>query len=175
MLGIPVYNNQLIAKAAEESGFSEQLFASKDEKRSLFSISSFFSSGKYNMSDNYLSENELFKIQGEVIQKLASEGPAIFVGRCSDYIIREREDTLDVFICAPLQDRIDRVSQREGISRQEAADLIKRSDRTRETYYNYFTFGNWGVASNYDLCIDSSLLGIEGTAAFISDYIQRMA
>ncbi len=175
MLGIPVYNNQLISKAAEESGFSEQFFASKDEKRSLFNIASFFSAGRYTMSDNYLSENELFRIQGEVITKLASEGPAIFVGRCSDYILREREDTLDVFVCAPLQDRIDRVSEREGISPQEAADIIRRSDRTRETYYNYFTFGNWGVASNYDLCIDSSILGIEGTAAFLSDYIRRMA
>ena len=175
LLGIPVYDNELITKAAEESGFSKQLFAGKDEKRSLFSISSFFSSGRYSMSDNYLSDNELFKIQGNVIRKLAEEGPCIFIGRCSDYILRDRNDTLDVFICAPMEERISRISEREMISREDAEDLIIRKDRTRKTYYDYFTFGDWGMASNYDLCIDSSKLGIEGTARFIIDVKEKLA
>lgn len=175
LLGIPVYDNELITKAAEESGFSKQLFAGKDEKRSLFSISSFFSSGRYSMSDNYLSDNELFKIQGNVIRKLAEESPCVFIGRCSDYILRDRNDTLDVFICAPMEERISRISEREMISREDAEDLIIRKDRTRKTYYDYFTFGDWGMASNYDLCIDSSKLGIEGTARFIIDFKENLA
>lgn len=175
LLGIPVYDNELITKAAEESGFSKQLFAGKDERRSLFSISSFFSSGRYSMSDNYLSDNELFKIQGNVIRKLADESPCIFIGRCSDYILRDRNDTLDVFVCAPMEERINRICERENLSREEAEDLIIRKDRTRKTYYDYFTFGDWGMASNYDLCIDSSKLGIEGTAQFIIDFKDKLA
>ena len=175
LLGIPVYDNELITKAAEESGFSKQLFAGKDERRSLFSISSFFSSGRYSMSDNYLSDNELFKIQGNVIRKLADESPCVFIGRCSDYILRDRNDTLDVFVCAPMEERITRICERENLSREDAEDLIIRKDRTRKTYYDYFTFGDWGMASNYDLCIDSSKLGIEGTARFIIEFKDRLA
>ena len=79
-------------------------------------------------------------------------------------------DCLDVFITAPLEVRIKDVAEREGISLEEAESMIAKRDRDRESYYNYLTFGNWGVASNYDLCIDSSILGIEGTADFIVDF-----
>lgn len=169
-LGIPVYDNELIAKAAEESGFSRDLFAKSDEKRNIFSISSFFTSGRYVIADNYVSDNDLFRIQSDVIRKLADEGSAIFIGRCSDYILRDRDCT-DVFITAPEEIRVARVAQREGIPEDEAAKLVRTKDRTRETYYNYFTFGNWGVASNYDLCLDSSILGIEATADLIIAFL----
>ncbi len=171
-LDIPVYDNELISKAAEESGFSKHLFARSDENRSLFSISSFFTNGRFGIADNYMSDNELFRIQSDVIRKIAEEGSAIFIGRCSDYILRDLK-CLDVFITAEEEVRIKRVSEREGIAPEEAARLVRTKDRTRETYYNYFTFGNWGVASNYDLCIDSSLLGIEGTADFIIDMLGK--
>lgn len=165
-LGIPVYDNELITKAAEESGFSRHLFARSDERRSLFSISSFFVSGRHVVADNYVSDNDLFRIQSDVIRKIADEGSAIFIGRCSDYILRDR-DCLDVFITAPEEVRVRRVAEREGIPEEEAARLVRTKDRTRETYYNYFTFGNWGMASNYDVCIDSSVLGVEATADLI--------
>ncbi len=171
-LDIPVYDNELISKAAEESGFSKHLFARSDENRSLFSISSFFTNGRFGIADNYMSDNELFRIQSDVIRKIAEEGSAIFIGRCSDYILRDLK-CLDVFITAEEEVRIKRVCEREGIAPEEAARLVRTKDRTRETYYNYFTFGNWGVASNYDLCIDSSLLGIEGTADFIIDMLGK--
>lgn len=165
-LGIPVYDNELITKAAEESGFSRHLFARSDERRSLFSISSFFVSGRHVVADNYVSDNDLFRIQSDVIRKIADEGSAIFIGRCSDYILRDR-DCLDVFITAPEEVRVRRVAEREDIPEEEAARLVRTKDRTRETYYNYFTFGNWGMASNYDVCIDSSVLGVEATADLI--------
>ena len=171
-LGIPVYDNELISKAAEESGFSKHLFAKSDENRSLFSISSFFANARFGIADNYMSDNELFRIQSEVIRKIASEGSAIFIGRCSDYILRDMH-CLDVFITASAEVRIKRVAEREGISAEEAERLVRTKDRTRETYYNYFTFGNWGVASNYDLCIDSSLLGIDATADLIISVLDK--
>ena len=168
-LGIEVYDNELISKAAEESGFSKELFERSDERRSMFNLSSFFSSDRFLGTQNYVGENELFKIQSDVIREIAAKGSAIFVGRCSNYILREME-CLDVFISAPMADRVRRVIERTGLSEEDAATRIGRQDRTRETYYNFFTFGNWGAASDYDLCIDSSILGIEGTADFIIDF-----
>lgn len=169
VLGIPVYDNELISKAADESGFSKELFERSDEKRSIFSMSSYFGSGRFGSARNYVGDNELFKIQSEVIKNIAEKGPAIFVGRCSNYILRDSK-CLDVFISAPMEDRVKRVAERLGISAEEARDRIGKQDRTRETYYNFFTFGNWGDAADYDLCVDSSLLGIEGTSDFIIDF-----
>ena len=123
--------------------------------------------------DNYLGDNELFKIQSQVIRQIADEGPAIFVGRCSDYVLRDRK-RLSVFVTAPAADCIKRVAGREGISPEEASRYIDRQNRERETYYNYFTFGNWGVASNYDLCVDTSILGTDGTADFIISFAEKM-
>ena len=166
-LGIPVYDNELIVEAAQKSGFSKELFRMRDEHKSNFTLSNIFGAlNNYGSGESYLNDNRLFKIQSDVILELAQQGPAIFVGRASDYVLREME-CLDVFITAPLEVRVKDVAEREGISPEEAEDLIARRDKDRESYYNYLTFGAWGVASNYDLCIDSSILGIEGTADFI--------
>ena len=168
-LGINVYDNELISKAAEESGFSKELFERSDEKRSMFNISSFFGTGRFGSAQNYVGDNELFKIQSDVIRGIAEKGPAIFVGRCSNYILRDME-CLDVFISAPAEERIRRIMERAGLNEDDARSRMERQDRTRQTYYDFFTFGNWGAASDYDLCIDSSILGIEGTADFIIDF-----
>lgn len=169
ILGIKVYDNELISKAAEESGFSKELFERSDEKRSMFNISSFFGTGRFGSAQNYVGDNELFKIQSDVIRKIADKGSAIFVGRCSNYILRDL-DCLNVFISAPVEERVNRVMERTGLNEDDARTRIERQDRTRQTYYNFFTFGNWGAASDYDLCIDSSILGIEGTADYIIDF-----
>ena len=172
-LGIPVYDQELIAKAAEQSGFSKELFANSDEKRNLLALSSFIVDvGRFGSADNYVSDNQLFVIQSNVIRSLADKGPAIFIGRCSDYILRDRK-CLDVFVTATDEVRIKRIAERMNITPEQADSLMRKKDRTRETYYNYYTFGNWGVASNYDLCVDSSVLGIEGTADMIIDFCRR--
>lgn len=172
-LGIPVYDQELIAKAAEQSGFSKELFANSDEKRNLLALSSFIVDvGRFGSADNYMSDNQLFVIQSNVIRSLADKGPAVFIGRCSDYILRDRK-CLDVFVTATDEVRIKRVAERMNITPEQADSLMRKKDRTRETYYNYYTFGNWGVASNYDLCVDSSVLGIEGTADMIIDFCRR--
>lgn len=169
-LGIPVYDNELIAEAASKSGYSKSLFKKTDEHRRLFSLANIFgTTNRYGSGESYLNDNALFKIQSDAIRDIAENGPAIFVGRASDYVLRDFE-CLDVFICAPLEDRKVLVAEREGLSPEEAETLILKKDRERETYYNYLTFGYWGVASNYDLCIDSSILGIDGTADFIIDF-----
>lgn len=172
-LGIPVYDREIIAKAADDSGFSTELFAEKDEKRSFFSLSSFFSSNFGSADQNYMSNEALFNLQCEAIKNIAEQGSAIIVGRCSNYVLRNFEGTLNVFLTSPDEIRAQRVSERSGISVEKATSLIKSNDKTREEYYNYFTFGNWGVASTYDLCLDSSILGIEGTADFIISFARK--
>ena len=171
-LGIPVYDNELITKAAESSGFSPDVFKIKDEKRNLFPVSSFFAT-PFGTGKNFLNGENLFLIQSSVIRETAEKESAIIVGRCADYILRDMDCTVDVFITAPQEIRIKRIMERMNLSREKAEDLMEKTDRKRETYYNYYTFGNWGVASNYDLCVDSSILGIEGTAEYIIDFARR--
>lgn len=171
-LGIPVYDNELITKAAESSGFSPDVFKIKDEKRNLFPVSSFFAT-PFGTGKNFLNGENLFLIQSSVIRETAEKESAIIVGRCADYILRDMDCTVDVFITAPEEIRIKRIMERMNLNREKAEDLMEKTDRKRETYYNYYTFGNWGVASNYDLCVDSSILGIEGTAEYIIDFARR--
>ncbi len=171
-LGIPFYDNELISKAAEEEGYSKSLFA-KGEEKSLFSFSSFFASSRLGYMDGgYVSDNVMFSIQSEVIKSIAGKGDAILIGRCADYILRDF-DCLNVFITAPEAYRIQSLVKSEGLSPEEAEKLMRRKDRTRQTYYNYYTFGAWGQASNYHLCVDSSILGVEGTADLIIDFGRR--
>lgn len=168
-LGISVYDNELISKVAEEKGYSKGLVTG-EEKRSLFSVSSFFASGRLSHLDGgFVNDNLMFQIQSDVIRSIAEAGDAVIIGRCADYILRDLK-CLDVFVCAPMEYRIKRLVELEGLSPEEAESLMRRKDRTRETYYNYYTFGSWGKADNYDLCIDSSILGIEGTADYIIDF-----
>lgn len=169
-LGIPVYDHELIVKAAQESGFSAEFFERSDEKKRFFSLTSIFT-GSYNAeTENYMSDKGLFNMQCETIKSIADQGSAIIVGRCSDYVLRDRENTLNVFLTSPLEDRVKRIAEIEGLEIDKAEEYVEKQDRNREDYYNYYTFGNWGVASNYDLCIDSSIAGIEGTADIIIEF-----
>ena len=168
-LGVPVYDNELIMKAAQDSGFDVEFFMRSDEKKSIFSLSALFSSG----TDNCMSDSGLFNMQCETIRRIAEQGPAVIVGRCADYVLRDDENMISVFLTSPLEARVERVMQRDGLSYEEAMEKIEKKDRSREDYYNYFTFGNWGVASTYNLCIDSSILGIEGTADYIIEFVKK--
>ena len=172
-LGIPVYDKELITKAAQDSGFSAELFVQSDEKRRVFSLASIFSSIYTSPTENYMSDKGLFEIQCATIQKIAEQGSAVIVGRCSDYVLRELDCTLNVFLTSPLSERVARICERHNLAEEKAESLILQKDKAREEYYKYYTFGNWGVASTYDLCIDSSKLGIEGTADFIIDFARK--
>ena len=162
-LGVEVYDNELILKAAERSGVKPEFFRHNDEKKRFFT---------FGYSQNAINDEGLFKIQSDTIRGIADSGSAIFVGRAADYVLRDMK-CLDVFVCAPFEWRRDLVSERAKMSPEDAAKLIQKKDKSRESWYNFFTFGNWGVASNYDLCLDSSILGLEGTADFIIDFARR--
>ena len=171
LLGIPVYDHELLESAAKKSGLSPEVLQKSDERRRFFGLGNLLDGARFwHNSSNVLDDNELFRIQSEAILDIAHRGSAIFVGRASDYVLRDM-DTLDVFICAPLEARKARIAERRSISPEEAETLIHKMDKSRRDYYNLITFGdNWGVAANYDLCVDSSILGIDSTAELIVNF-----
>ena len=133
ILEIPVYDGELLEEAARKSGLSEQLFNDSDEKRRYWN----FGGG--------LDDAFIFKHQSDAIRALAAEGSAIFVGRCSNYILRDM-NSIDIFISAPFDLRVKDVAAREGISEASAERKVARIDRERAEYYNLFTLGKWGAA-----------------------------
>lgn len=167
-------DKELLNLAAKESGFSEKFFEQSDEQRgflkSLFHIHAPFV-GDSNMYCNNLSEENLFLFQSEAIKKAASEGSCVFVGRAADYILRDEPNAISIFITADIESRIDNVSKRMGIDKNAARKFIEDKEDERSKYYNYYTGKKWGHASSYDLCVDSSILGIEQTAEFIANFI----
>ncbi len=181
--GIPTYNKELLDEAAKESGMSKEIFADIDEKRGSKFISGFFSGIMGSLYSEYgassgINREELFRIQSSCIINLANVSSAIFVGRCADYILRDRANCLNVFITAKGEDKVDRllecnkIANAEKYTREEMIELLEKSDSKREKYYNYFTYKQWGAASSYDLCLNSSLLGIDGCVKVITDIIR---
>ena len=116
--------------------------------------------------------NKVYLATYDTIKKLADKGPCVLIGRCADYALKDRDDVINLFITAPLENRIKRVAARNGISENEAKDRIKKTDKSRASYYNYYSAKDWGDAKSYDLCIDSSLLGIDGTVELLKELIR---
>ena len=166
-LGIPVYDNELITEAAKQSGYSPELFIRSDEKKRSFFLANLF--GLSSDVHNMIGDAELFRIQSETIRNLASKGSAIFVGRASDYVLRDMK-CLNVFITASMESRIKFVCERDGVALEDAPGIIERRDRNRSKYYDFFTQKHWGLASNYDICINRSTLGTEKTADLIIEF-----
>lgn len=173
--GCRLLDKELLNLAAKESGFSEKFFEQNDEQRgflkSLFHMNAPLV-GDSNMYRNNFSEENLFLFQSEAIKKAASEGSCVFVGRAADYILREEPNAISIFITADIESRIDNVSKRMGIDKEAARKFIDDKEDERSKYYNYYTGKKWGHASSYDLCVDSSILGIEQTAEFIANFIK---
>ena len=174
-LGIAYYDDMLLKEAAKESGLCEDLFRSFDERPKSFLYS--IAMDPYSFSMNSVTargniEQQVYLATYETIKKLADKGPCVLIGRCADYALKDRDDVINIFITAPLENRIERVAKRNDISLEEAKDRIKKTDKSRASYYNYYSSKDWGEAKSYDLCIDSSLLGIEGTVELLEQMIR---
>ncbi|MGD9927001.1 MAG: AAA family ATPase [Sphaerochaeta sp.] len=176
-LGIPFYDKELIAISAQDSGLSEALFSNADEK----ATSSIFYSlvmGNYPMASGALGVTEmplndqLFLIQSKTIKRLASEGPCVIVGRCADYILREMENTINIFIHADLDSRVERAIRVYEIEEKKAEDICLKTDKQRANFYNYYSDRKWGMCRTYDLSLDSGKLGIDGCVDQIINYEQ---
>ena len=166
-LGIPCYDRELIQMASQESGLGSDFFDRADEKKFRFI------NIEEGYAHNYLGGEYLFKIQSDVIRHIANEQSSIFVGRCADYILREHPHLISVFISARLQERIQRICDHHRLPAAKAKELIERADKKRAAYYNYYTNKMWGVAASYHLCINSSVLGIAGTAGYIQRFVEE--
>ncbi|HHU34648.1 MAG TPA: cytidylate kinase-like family protein [Bacteroidetes bacterium] len=167
-LDLPLYDKEILALAAKNTGLGRELFENADEKASPnifvgFARSYPIVNESLIMQESPLSNNALFKFQCEVITQIASKGSAVFVGRCADFILRDHPGLFSVFICGNNKDRIERLCRLRGISMEEAIKTIKKIDKQRSTYYKYYTDKTWGEASSYNVCINSSVLGIDGT------------
>ena len=180
-LNLTFYDKELLTEAARHSGICPECFQQVDEqaKRTFGGVGIFGMRfpfvGDGNTSYNsMISGDNLFLIQSETIVKLAeNEQGAVFVGRCADYVLRHRDDVVSVFITANEADRVKQLCDRRGCTEAEARDMMKKVDKQRSAYYDYYASREWGVASSYDICLNSSLLGIEGTVEAIINIVRR--
>ena len=166
-MGVPCYDEKLIDMVAKESGFAQSFVAEKGERMTgslLFNIASSlsFANNVFSTNNGVTLQDEIYFTQNRIIKELADKGPCVIVGRCADYILREREDCLNVFIFADNESKIERAEKYFNITREEAPAVLKKKDKARANHYKYYTDQEWGMASNYDLCLNSGLIGIEG-------------
>ena len=170
------YDRELMNLAAKESGFSEKFFEQNDEKKGffkgLFNVQTPHFSGGSMYKTNF-SQESLFQFQSDAIIKAAKEGSCVFVGRCADYVLREFGNTVNVFITASMEYRIRQVMNKQHVDADAARKIIEQGESKRAAYYNYYTGKKWGAAESYDLCIDSSVLGIMETEKIIAEFIRK--
>ncbi|MDR2131509.1 MAG: cytidylate kinase-like family protein [Odoribacteraceae bacterium] len=172
-LGIECYDRRLIVLASRESGLCPEFFERADEKNTGSLLNAFATGCAFGgfYSPDFLSNEKLFQIQSDAIRKLAERESCVLVGRCADYILRDKERCVNIFIHAPVEIRVRTVMERQALARAEAMELVRKMDKTRANYYNYYTDKEWGVASSYHLALDSSLLGVAQTVEFIALFL----
>lgn len=174
---IPFYDKELLTRAAKDSGFCEEMIKDHDERPTnsfLYNLVMDTYSFGYNASSfvDMPISHKVFLAQFDAIKSIAKEGPCVIVGRCADYALDENDNVLNLFIFADEKDKVKRVMDIYQMSENKARDFIIKQDKKRQSYYNYYTSKKWGRADSYDLCINSSILGIEGTVNLIIQYIE---
>jgi len=168
---IAFYDKELITIAAHQSGICKEFFEKADEV-STFNIAD----GIMNLgnTNNFPFNETLFKIQSDVIINLSKKQDCVFVGRCADYVLRDNPNCLNIFIGADIESRRNRIVNFYNISTEDKVkDYIQKADKKRASYYNYYTNKQWGVASSYHLCINSSVLGEEKTVDYIVEFAKE--
>ena len=172
-LGVSFYDKEIISLAAEKSGLSPEFIKSNEQRSSGSIVHSMGVSAHYQggfFAPHHLPLTEtIFISQAQVIRDIAAKERAVIVGRCADYILAGRKNTVNIFIHAPKEDRVRRIMAIYGLSEADALKEIARSDKERGNHYFRYTDLKWGKAQNYDLCVNSSLLGIEGTVEMLMD------
>ena len=178
LLGVTAYDKELITMAAQKSGMASEVLDHVDEKATsslLYTLamgSSFFNNAAQNM--NIPINDKLFMTQSELIRGIAEANSCVFVGRCADYVLRKAENKISIFIYAPNDFKTKRIIERhEGIDEKAAKELSQKTDKRRINYYNYYTGKKWGSPENYQIMIDSSVLGVEGTAQALAAIIKE--
>ena len=168
-LNYKCYDKEIVDEAANHSDFSRDLIDAFDEKR----MSAFIlHAGGYGLNENFRLNMQVVSAQFEAMRNIAEKGNCIFVGRCADYILRDHDDLISVLILGDMDERLKCLERRQGLDEVEARKKIKEVDKDRSSFYRYYSDQTWGDAQNYDMCINSSKLGVEGTVQVILDYIK---
>lgn len=176
-LGIPFYDKEILEAQVKNSGFTSEYLKNYDEKKTSSFLYSIFMNPSSLMLHSDVSGMQnmdiaVQKIQFSTIKEIADKGSCVIVGRRADQILKDDYNLLSVFITADDKDRVAHVADRDNLSAKEAENKIKRMDRSRRSYYNYYGDSAWGEADNYDLCINSSKLGVEGSVELICEYLK---
>ncbi len=180
-LGIQCYDKELLQKAAKDSGFAEEIFEKHDERPSssfLYSlVMDSYSLGGYTTAPflDMPLNHKIFLAQFDTIKKIANNESCVIVGRCADYALSDYPNAINVFIHADKEFKINRIAEQMNLSKEDAEDLITKTDKHRSSYYNYYTSKKWGSSQSYDLTLDSSKLGIEGCVAMILKFREEMS
>jgi cytidylate kinase len=165
-LGVEYYDRDLIDKVVEQIGVDRELVEKADSGENVkYEFDTNFGPRYANLTNRVIYE------QFEVINKFAEKSSCVIIGRCSNYILKDRKDCLNVFIYAPFEKRVEYVMEKKGVSYDEAAELVKYNDRMLSSRYNYMTNGDMRDCSMRDMMIDSSVLGLEKTAKYILQMI----
>ena len=172
-MGYPLYDKEILDEASKKSGYSKEIFERHDEKpTSSFLYALAMGASGFGHSYQKPLMLEIYLAQFDTIKKLAKDGPGVFVGRCSDYVLSDMERAFHVFVHADVQTRINNIVKKDGVSPQKAQELIVRADKDRSSYYNYYSNTVWGDSRHYDLCINTSKVGIEEAADMIISCIK---
>ncbi len=172
-LNIPFYDKELLAEASKDSGICPEVLEEYDEKNTRNLLFSLINGSQLRAEAGamYMDmplNHRIFLAQFDTIRRIADEGPCVIVGRCADYVLRDHENVINVFIKASMEDRINRIVKYYGADPLKAEDILKKADKQRSAYYNYYATGIWGDINNYHLCVDTGILGIEGAVELIA-------
>lgn len=175
-LGIAYYDKELISLAAKESGMDAEVFNNVDE-RATNSLLYSLSMGLYSFGNGFSAmgdlpvNDRLYILQHKIIKKLAEDGPCVIVGRCADYVLKDRDNCINLFIHANMDYRKKRAIEIHGVDKARAEQIVNKTDKVRANYYSFYSGQKWGLAQNYDLCIDSSKLTTEQAVELVEAYI----
>ena len=176
VMNIAFYDKELLAEASKESGICQEVmenYDEKQEKRSFLSMMGF--QARMDPAGMYLEmpmNHRIFLAQFDAIRKIADKGPCVIVGRCADYVLRDHENVLNVFIKASMEERIKRITMLYDMDQMKAEETIRKADKQRATYYTYYATGTWGDVTNYHLCLDTGVLGIDGAVELIRSAVE---
>ena len=172
--GYRFFDRKLVEEAAERSGIAVEHLEKEDEKKANPWLHNVWYESKDENLRGLSANDILFRVQSRYILECAGKGNNVFVGRCADYVLKKAEiPHVSIFITAPYEDRVFRIMERRHLCEKDAQTLVRKTDKRRKAYYNYYTEGGWGKPDNYDLCINSSWKGIRKTADILRTYLEE--
>lgn len=178
-LGIDFYDEELVTMAAEKNNMHQDILKAVDEKATKSLLYTLVTGSDLRFMNSPMHyempiNDKLFITQSDIIKNLADKGSCVIVGRCADYVLRDsNQNCIHLFVYADMDKRIERISKKYDLKPEKAKDKIQKIEKTRKSYYNYYSNREWGNVSNYDLCVNTSLLGLEKTADVLCNFIKE--